>query len=242
MEAKVAMNSHHEFLNPLCSASTIDLFIVRRAILGALRAELANFEGVVLDIGCGHMPYKSLILHPPSRANKYVGLDIRGEIYRNKPHVLWDGEQIPLGDSSVDNAIATEVFEHCPAPEKIMREACRVLKPGRLIFFTVPFLWPLHDVPHDECRFTPFALKRHLLEAGFSDIKLNALGGWNASLAQLIGLWARRGPMSPRKRAVVSKLMVPVVRYLYGCDSRPQSFEESTMITGLSGTAVKPVA
>jgi hypothetical protein len=52
-----------------------------------------------------------------------------------------------------------------------------MLKPGSLLFFTVSFLWPLHDVPRDAYRYTPFALERHLRNSGFAQIKLKALGG-----------------------------------------------------------------
>lgn len=156
-----------------------------------------------------------------------------------KPDLFWDGKQIPLEDKTVDCALATEVFEHCPNPEIVMREALRVLKPGGFIFFTVPFLWSLHDVPHDEYRYTPFALERHLRNSGFYHIKLEALGGWDASLAQMIGLWARRRPISPWKRAILSRLLTPVVRYLTEHDQQPSVFSNSTMITGITGTAFK---
>jgi hypothetical protein len=121
----------------------------------------------------------------------------------------------------------------------VMREACRVLRPGGTLFFTVPFLWPLHDVPHDEYRFTPFALDRNLRIAGFTEVSLQAQGGWDASLAQMIGLWVRRRPFSSRKRALLSHIALPVVRYLLRKDDIPVHFDEGTMITGLTGTARK---
>lgn len=232
-------SEHHEFLNPLCLSTTLDIHIARRSILDALRLQLSDFSGTVLDIGCGYMSYKPLLMAPPSRAEKYIGLDLRGNIYQ-QPDLEWDGCTIPLGDNSVDCALATEVLEHCPKPKIVLGEALRVLKPGGLLFFTVPFLWPLHDVPHDEYRYTPFALERHLREAGYEQIKLKALGGWDASLAQMIGLWVRRRSMSARKRALLSKLAVPIVRYLIRRDRPPLDFGEGLMITGISGTAIKP--
>ena len=230
------MNIQEDFLEPRCSPARLDIFGVRRAIVQALRTQLPNFRGTVLDIGCGHMPYRSLVLTEPSRAEKYIGVDLKMNIYR-KPHLEWDGVTLPLENGTVDVALATELFEHCPAPEVVMKEAFRVLKPGGLLFFTVPFLWPLHDVPHDEYRYTPFALTRHLRESGFAGIVINALGGWDASLAQMIGLWVRRRPMAVRTRTVLSWVALPIARYLLAKDERPQQFEESSMCTGFWGTA-----
>lgn len=234
-----AVAQHHAFLNPLCSAVTLDTFLVRQHILKALSAQLHNFTGTVLDIGSGSMPYKSLMLSPPSRAQRYIGLDLKDNMYQ-RPDIEWNGKAIPLDDNSVDCAMATEVLEHCPDVDEVLGETQRVLKPGGVLFFTVPFLWPLHDVPHDEYRYTPFALGRHLCDSGFSEIKIKPLGGWNASLAQMLGLWVRRKPMSPRKRKILSALAFPVIRSLAYNDQPPQEFGESCMITGMSGTAKKP--
>lgn len=227
-----------DFLAPACSPKTVDIFHDRSAILRALRAELPLLHGTLLDIGCGYMPYKPLVLSPPSRVTRYIGLDFKQNPYQ-PPDLEWDGRRIPLTDQSVDCAMATEVFEHSPDPEGLMREACRVLKPGGLLFFTVPFLWPLHDVPYDEYRFTPFALRRHLDNAGFDQIQVKATGGWDASLAQMIGLWVRRRPMGRASRALLSRLAVPLVKYFIRRDRPPLTFDRNAMITGIGGTARK---
>jgi 2-polyprenyl-3-methyl-5-hydroxy-6-metoxy-1,4-benzoquinol methylase len=228
------------YVNPVCTINSLDTFAARRSVFASLSSHLAEFSGTVLDIGCGHMPYKKTLLSPPSRVQKYIGLDLADNTYR-RPDLEWDGKNIPREAASIDCAIATEVFEHCPDPMSVMREVFRILNPGGLLFFTVPFLWPLHDAPHDEYRYTPFALTRLLREAGFEDIKLKALGGWDASMAQLIGLWVRRRPMSNKKRELLSKLALPLVKLLLKRDRLPTEFESNCMITGLAGTAKKPI-
>lgn len=234
------MNDYHEFLNPICSPETLDFASQRLAILRALQNELPRFTGVVLDVGCGCMPYKTLVLNSPGHVTKYIGLDMKDNIYQ-KPEVEWNGHKIPLTDESVDCAMATEVFEHCPDPEQVMREVFRTLKPHGLLFFTVPFLWPLHCVPDDQYRFTPFALERHLRACGFESIELKALGGWDASLAQMIGMWIRRRDFRhPLLRRFLSIVCTPIVRFLFRHDDPPTVFCDKTMITGISGTAVKP--
>lgn len=229
------------FLNLTLSAETLDLFISRTAIERALRSRLHEFHGTVLDVGAGYAPYKPLLVGPPSKVERYIGLDFPSNEYQ-PPDLAWDGQAIPLETGSVDCALATEVFEHCPDPELVMRETLRVLAPGGFFFFTVPFLWPLHDAPNDEYRYTPFSLRRHLTQSGFSDVQVDALGGWDASLAQMLGLWVRRRPMSPRRRRLLSGLAVPLVRSLIARDRPPTEFGTSVMITGLAGTATKPVA
>lgn len=230
------------FLNPKFSAGTLDRYIVRHSILNALKTRFGDFQGRLLDVGCGQMPYKPLLTARPSRVTHYIGLDLENNpIHNNHPDITWQKDKIPLIDNSIDCAIATEVFEHCPDPETVMSEICRVLKPGGMLFCTVPFLWPLHEVPHDEYRYTPFSLSRHLAASGFVDIELKPLGGWDASLAQMLGLWVRRRPMGKWTRRVLSRLFMPVIYLLSQRDKRGLTqFHESAMITGLSGTARKP--
>jgi len=230
------------FLDPKLSVGTLDRYFVRHSILKALKNRLGDFRGKLLDVGCGQKPYKPLLTAPPSRVTQYIGLDLENNpIHDNHPDIIWQKGKIPLDDRSIDCAIATEVFEHCLDPGSAMSEIHRVLKPGGLLFLTVPFLWPLHEVPYDNYRYTPFSLSHHLSASGFIDIDLKPLGGWDASLAQMLGLWVRRQAMGKWKRKFLSILLMPVVFLLYRGDERTISqFHESMMLTGLSGTALRP--
>jgi SAM-dependent methyltransferase len=184
------------------------------------------------------MPYKKLFESPPSCVKRYIGLDLRNRP-DGMPDLQWDGKTIPLDTDSIDCAIATEVLEHCPYPDTVMQEICRVLKPNGVFFFSVPFLWPLHEVPRDEYRYTPWSLERLSLASGFSRVKITALGGWDASLAQMLALWVARRPMSNRKRLLVTAVARPIVRYLQQRDHPVGEFLEGQMITGLTGLAFK---
>ncbi len=226
------------FLDVTLQAGTLDRWLIRNRILEALREALPSISGVVLDVGCGAQPYRAVVMSPPSRAVTYIGLDIPSDLYQGLD-VAWDGRTMPLADECVDQVLLTEVLEHCPDPDRVLAEAFRVLRPAGRVFFTVPFLWPLHDVPYDEYRYTPFALERILGTAGFGEVTIRALGGWDASLAQMLGLWLRRRPMRGWLRAVLSRLAVPVIRGLARVDRRPSAFVEGTMLTGLCGSAVK---
>ncbi len=239
-------NIKRNFLFPKLEICNLDNFGYRKSIVNCLKRSMSDFSGTLLDVGSGYMPYKSLLLQQPSKVEKYIGLDFQDNLYI-KPDIVWDGKYIPLPNSSIDCAIATEVFEHCPEPEIVIKEILRILKPGGILFFTVPFLWPLHTVPYDEYRYTPFSLERHLKNAGFDNIELQALGGWDASLAQMIGLWGRRRfrysidhkGLGLLISVIISVIVLPIVWILYKFDKPPEEFRESSMITGISGTARK---
>lgn len=230
------------FTNIDFTTENLDRYQIRSSVFSALKKTIPKFKGHLLDIGCGKMPYKAYILNN-SNVSNYIGLDIENAlIYDNhvKPDFTWDGRVMPFENLSFECAFATEVLEHCPEPEVVLKEVNRVLKPGGLFFFTVPFLWNLHETPHDEYRYTPFSLQRHLENSGFNDIEINATGGWHASMAQMLGLWVRRSPMSKTKRKYLSFLIKPVIKKLLKLDKNENVlFKNGQMITGLCGTAKK---
>jgi SAM-dependent methyltransferase len=246
MRAKdnVVSSPQLDFERPVLSLRKLDRYLSQRSILEALVEQIPSFHGNLLDVGCGRMPYRALLLEAPSKVENYVGLDLYDSPYSldQRPDVQWDGEKIPLESSSIDCAICTEVLIHCPDPEGVLRETARVLKPGGKLFFTVPFLWPIHDAPSDQYRLTPFALQRQLTNAGFVSIEMKTLGGWDAGLAQMIGLWVRRRQMPRAIRGALSILALAVMRILIKIDRKPNipaDFTSTMMITGICGTGIR---
>jgi ubiquinone/menaquinone biosynthesis C-methylase UbiE len=231
----------NQFIDIPFTQKTVDRYYIRTTIFSALKEAAAKFNGRLLDIGCGKMPYKSYLL-AHSAIDTYVGLDIENALlydHKVQPDVTWDGKNMPFEDAFFECAFGTEVLEHCPDPELVLKEVHRVLKPDGIFFFTVPFLWNLHEVPHDEYRYTPFSLQRHLSNSGFQNIEIKATGGWHAAMGQMLGLWVKRAPMSKAKRKYLIKLVLPVMKYLFKLDKGAKNFKEGQMITGLSGIAYK---
>jgi SAM-dependent methyltransferase len=239
MDSKVKTH-RNSFLTPILNTESLDIFIIRSSILDALTKNIGQFKGTLLDVGCGEMPYKSLLISPLSKVERYVGLDLGNNALYTKsvPDIFWDGETIPLPDISVECAIATEVLEHCPKPENVMKEIYRVLRPEGIFFFTVPFIWPLHDVPYDQYRYTPYSLERLLSNSGFEQIDIKAMGGWDASLAQMIGLWVNRRPLPYLSRKIYQAISLPIIRALVRSDMIPDNYA-GRMVTGFSGIARK---
>jgi SAM-dependent methyltransferase len=230
------------FIKISSSIANIDLFYIRSSILQALKETLPLLKGNLLDIGCGKMPYKAFILSS-SNVEKYIGIDIEGAIEYDKdikPDFTWDGQNLPFESNTFNCCIATEVLEHCPDPEIVLKEINRILNPDGIFFFTVPFIWNLHEVPYDEYRYTPFSLTRHLQLSGFKDIKIKATGGWNAAMAQMIALWVRRSHLSEGKKNLLSLILKPLIMSLIKSDRKfKNDFVEGQMITGIYGTARK---
>lgn len=231
-----------DFTQLTLNNKSLDKFVIRSAILNSLKKVMNRFSGRLLDVGCGKMPYKDLIMKGTA-VQEYVGLDLESAILydsKSTPNFRWDGKNMPFEGEVFDCAIATEVLEHCPDPEMVLKEISRVLRTGGYFFFTVPFLWNLHEVPHDEYRYTPFSLERHLKNSGFQNVEIIATGGWHASMAQMLGLWVRRSPMKENKRNILSVLVKPIIKFLINIDKRNRVvFKEGQMITGLYGVARK---
>lgn len=193
------------------------------------------FKGNFLDIGCGRMPYKTII-EQSKKLEKYIGLDIINPTYQSeiKPDLFWDGEHIPMENSTIDSAMLIEVLEHVPSPQTVLQEIRRVMNKDGVLLITVPFLWPLHDVPHDEYRYTPFSLERLLNQSDFEVLEMEALGGWNASLGTMLSLYVKRY-LGGRKQRIALFFLKPIIKWLFKRDKKNDhsTFRESSMITGL---------
>ena len=229
-----------DFIYPKIRLDFLDKYVVRSSILTALKDVLPLFSGKLLDLGAGHQPYKNLLTSGNSKIDRYYPLDIAGTTKYPGSEYEWDGIQMPFENDLFDCVIATEVFEHCPSLEITLSEINRVLKPGGILFFTVPFVWPLHDCPNDEYRYTPFSLERHLYNARFKEVSLKPTGGWDATLAQVLGLWLRRRPMKSAHRTILSKLFLPFYKWLVKKDLPVSKFShECYIMPGISGIASK---
>lgn len=103
-----------------------------------------------LDLGCGNSPTIDFF---PNR----VGVDI---IYGKGVDIIADAHNLPFPDEAFGQIICSEVLEHLSEPTIAVKEMARVLvEEGRLIL-TVPFIYPIHEAPHDYNRFTYYGLKK----------------------------------------------------------------------------------
>ena len=155
-----------------------------------LAPHLGRMQGEVLDVGCGEMPFRTL-LGPQAR---YTGLDVpQAGDFGMRGHAdihCFDGRLIPFPDASFDHVLCTEVLEHAEDPVTLVVEMHRVLRPGGLLLATVPFSARVHHAPNDYHRFTRFRLAA--LFTGFAKVEVTERGNDVAAIAnKLIVVCAR---------------------------------------------------
>lgn len=124
-------------------------------------------RGVVVDVGCAD---RWVERHLPVGCT-YIGIDYWAtgrKMYGAKPDVFGDAALLPLPSASVDTVVMFEVMEHLRDPDAAASEIRRVLRPDGTLLLTIPFLYPIHDAPHDYQRLTLHGLRRTLGNAGLA--------------------------------------------------------------------------
>lgn len=130
----------------------------------------ASGPPLVIDVGCGERPYADFF-----EDAHYVGLNYG--VDSASPDIVGDAQQLPLKSNCADIVFSTQVIEHVPHPEKLVREAFRVLKPQGVFLLSGPFYWPLHEEPHDFYRFTRYGFEYLLASSGFEVMSLRGDAG-----------------------------------------------------------------
>ncbi len=159
----------------------------RELLTAALKPQIAEFYGTVIDIGGGRNSPLARFWSPDATR---VRIDISS---RFAPHVVGDAQQLPLRSDSVDGALLSEVLEHVPRPADAIGEIKRVLRPGAWLHGSVPFAIGIHADPFDYHRYTKDALE--LLLADFDAVDVRPHGNhvgaaWRALNSRWHWLWA----------------------------------------------------
>jgi SAM-dependent methyltransferase len=150
--------------------------------------------GSVLDLGCGTGDSVEQFRNV-NRSVHWVGVDIErspevaGRRRTDAEFVVFDGVHLPFDDGSFDAVYCKQVLEHVRAPEPLLAEVARVLRPGGLFAGSTSQLEPFHSL--STWNYTPYGLSLLLKGAG---LELEEVRPGIDSLALIVnrGLGMRR--------------------------------------------------
>lgn len=131
----------------------------------------SNAHGTVLDVGCANRWIEPYL----NADTRYIGIDYweTGEkLYKARPDIFADAACLPIAAQSCDTVILLEVLEHLKRPQDALCEISRVLRPGGSLLLSMPFLYPIHDAPHDYQRLTRHGLERDLMDTGLEVVAI----------------------------------------------------------------------
>jgi SAM-dependent methyltransferase len=135
---------------------------------------------LVLDYGCGNMPYRPLFERAGAR---YAGADFPENPLADLA-VARDG-RIGCPDGSFDVVVSTQVLEHVESPAGYLGECRRLLRRGGRLIISTHGYWRYHPDPVDYWRWTAEGLRKVLVDAGFQVIRLRGVIGFGGVVAQL---------------------------------------------------------
>jgi SAM-dependent methyltransferase len=206
---------------------------LRRVVRGWLKDSPPGSK--LVEVGAG-----TAFMEPVLRQDIPDLLYVKGEIAPTEnTTVVFDAAAFPLADASVDIVMALEVLEHMSAPQHLLDEAARVLRPGGHLVLTVPFMFGVHDL-RDYYRYTPLGLQSLLEPRGLTLTETVVRGGTfvaasglirNLILNAIVGRpqdWRARSRAKQLRWLVSTVVLTPwtVITYLaYALDSLldPQS-------------------
>jgi SAM-dependent methyltransferase len=172
-------------------------------------------RGRLIDIGCGLKPYAKMLA---PFISEHIGVD-----HVDTPHdkakidLFGTAYEIPVEDGTFDCALCTAVLEHLEEPESALRECHRVLKPGGIAVYSVPFIWHLHEEPRDFFRYSKYGLEYLFKKVGFEIVELKALSGFWVTFGQLFvyNLYRfDRGPLRRLRIIPAAGMLIQVVSYI----------------------------
>ena len=173
----------------------------------------SHATGTVLDIGCAN---RWIEPHLGSET-RYIGLDYWDtgkNLYKARPDIFADAAGLPAAAQSCDTVVLLEVLEHIRNPQEALQEAFRVLRPGGHLLLSMPFLYPIHDAPHDYQRMTRHGLERDLENAGLDIVSIEQKNSSLESAAVLACLALGGAIVQSIQRRKAALVFTPVLLIL----------------------------
>jgi SAM-dependent methyltransferase len=157
--------------------SGIGSWLVTDAVARCYEGAIPRYaRGRLVDLGCGKAPlfdayrmYVTDVLWVDWAQSLHSNPDLDATLDLN--------ERLPLPSGDFQTVILSDVLEHVANPALLVDEVGRILAPGGHLLMNVPFLYKVHERPHDYYRYTEFALRRFAEHASLRVLELRPIGG-----------------------------------------------------------------
>jgi 2-polyprenyl-3-methyl-5-hydroxy-6-metoxy-1,4-benzoquinol methylase len=168
--------------------------ISRKGLYEFLGREFANISAgrEVLTVGAGGEVGALLSEHARRNGFGVTSFDIDG---RYAPDILGDICTHDFSGRSFDVIVLSEVLEHVHSPHLAIANIRAALRKGGRLILTVPFLFPIHERPHDYYRYTRYGLEYLLRD--FREVCIGERNTW----AEAINALAPRMVVDRNRRA-----------------------------------------
>jgi SAM-dependent methyltransferase len=196
--------------------------IVGELLLEEILAARPYMHGRLLDVGCGKRPYALIY---DQLVEQSVGTEVSFSPHSTAAaDLICFAESLPFASASFDTILCTEVLEHTRQPFAVLAEFARVLRPQGHVLISVPFIYPVHEEPHDYWRFTRYGLQTACTSAGLQPVYVRSKGGPLATLIslstniaiRLLNLLSKTlGATPPLRERALMRIMLALPQFTY---------------------------
>ena len=164
-------------------------------------------RGALLDLGCGKVPlYQAYAPHVDS----VTCVDWAFSLHPS-PHLDYKfdlSKKIDLPDETFDTILATDLLEHIPRPETLWNEMARLLRPSGKLILGVPFLYWIHEDPHDFHRYTSYRLEAFCKQSSLDLVYLEPYGGSMEVIADITAKHLAFSRLASSAHLLLSKAII----------------------------------
>lgn len=113
-------------------------YFERKELYKFISSYAKTITGVVLDVGCGSMPYEELFVNAI-----YIGLDLEGVTKSKSNKIIYSGlgEELPIRDESVDAIVSFQALYQIKDVERYIELLCKKLSQDGIFLISLPFIW-----------------------------------------------------------------------------------------------------
>lgn len=187
----------------------------------------------VLNVGAGGEIEELLRKYASEKSFSVKSLDIdpaRG------PDIVGDLSGHDFEGAQFGVIVMSEVLEHICTPEAAINNVFQALAPGGTLVLTTPFLFPIHDRPHDYYRYTKYGLEWLLRD--FSEVTITPRNSWAEAInVMFVRLIKEKNPVCRffGPLIVLLAFIFAPIAMLLGC-----VLKTDFMTSGYLVTATKP--